>query len=198
MWSLTVFTQTMSANLKTYLLYPLLSRQELRKYIAVDIFGRCGPYKCSALGGLLSPPAPGICYRYLPRHYQFYLSLENSRCRDYITEKFFFALNSSLIPIVYGAKRAQYEAVAPPHSFIHTDDFKSPRELASYIKYLMANPATLEEYTKWRRKWRVRFADNDSWCELCKRLNEGKVGPSNHANINDWWHGPDQKGDVCW
>jgi hypothetical protein len=34
----------------------------------------------------------------------FYLSLENSdHCKDYVTEKFFMALNSSAIPIVMGS-----------------------------------------------------------------------------------------------
>jgi hypothetical protein len=38
--------------------------------------------------------------------YSFYLSFENSLCRDYITEKFFKVLNSSrVIPIVRGASK---------------------------------------------------------------------------------------------
>ena len=33
----------------------------------------------------------------------FYLSLENSdHCVDYVTEKLFFALNSTAVPIVFG------------------------------------------------------------------------------------------------
>ena len=40
--------------------------------------------------------------KYLSNSY-FYLSLENSdHCTDYVTEKFYFALNSSAIPIAFG------------------------------------------------------------------------------------------------
>ena len=36
--------------------------------------------------------------------YKFYLALENSICRDYITEKFYKVLPYSVIPVVRGTK----------------------------------------------------------------------------------------------
>ncbi|XP_037093863.1 alpha-(1,3)-fucosyltransferase C-like [Pollicipes pollicipes] len=168
--------------------------EELRSYIAVDVFGRCGPLKCSPPGGLFTLPDPRTCYRHLAENYHFYLSLENSRCRDYITEKFFLALNSSLVPVVYGARREDYAAVAPPHSFIHVDDFESARELASYLRYLTAHPAALDAYTAWRGEYRVRGAVHDSWCKLCERLHDASAPRSTHPDINAWWNGP----DTCW
>jgi hypothetical protein len=40
--------------------------------------------------------------KYLFNSY-FYLSLENSdHCTDYVTEKFYFALNSTAVPIAFG------------------------------------------------------------------------------------------------
>ena len=44
----------------------------------------------------------GIYQRLLANSF-FYLSFENSdHCEDYITEKFYYALNSTAVPIVYG------------------------------------------------------------------------------------------------
>ena len=43
--------------------------------------------------------------------YRFYLSIENSKCRDYITENFFYnALLKGAVPIVYGPPREDYRA----------------------------------------------------------------------------------------
>ena len=164
--------------------------QELRSYIAVDIYGRCGPLRCSAPGGLLAPPDPRSCYRYVADNYRFYMSLENSRCRDYITEKFFLALNNSLVPIVYGASRADYEAVAPPHSFLHVDDYGTPRELAGHVKYLLTHESALAEYTAWRSRYRIEGAARDGWCQLCERLNAPHAQTKHYADINAWWGGP--------
>jgi glycoprotein 3-alpha-L-fucosyltransferase len=54
---------------------------QLSKHIPVDIFGSCGPKRCSR--------QDAKCGRMLDEEYRFYLAFENSNCRDYITEKFF-------------------------------------------------------------------------------------------------------------
>ena len=51
--------------------------KELQKYIEVDIYV---PLKC---GTKKSPQ----CYKMLEGDYRFYLSFENSICKDYVTEK---------------------------------------------------------------------------------------------------------------
>lgn len=55
--------------------------QRLMQHIQVDIYGTCGPLKCSRY----DPK----CGQLLDNEYRFYLAFENSNCRDYITEKFF-------------------------------------------------------------------------------------------------------------
>ena len=86
----------------------------------------------------------------LDTKYKFYLAFENSNCQDYITEKFFvnglgwvivisrnikwyLLLRHNVLPIVMGARPADYEKAAPYKSFIHVDQFKGPRELAEYL-----------------------------------------------------------------
>lgn len=56
--------------------------EELAKYIPVDIYGACGPLRCPR-------HKANDCFTMLTKDYKFYLSFENSNCRDYITEKFF-------------------------------------------------------------------------------------------------------------
>ena len=57
--------------------------------------------------------------------FQFYLSLENSLCLDYITEKFWKILPYNVIPIVLNA--VDMATIAPPHSYIDIKDFSSFR-----------------------------------------------------------------------
>ena len=57
--------------------------QELQKYIQVDIYGSCGNLTCRRSDAT-------NCFRHLEKHYKFYLSFENSNCKDYITEKFYW------------------------------------------------------------------------------------------------------------
>ena len=46
----------------------------------------------------LSRTQEDSCYQMLNNSYKFYLALENSVCRDYVTEKFFKILQYNVIP----------------------------------------------------------------------------------------------------
>ncbi len=50
--------------------------KELQKYIAVDIYGQCGPLKCGTKHG-----REEMCYKMIEKDYYFYLSFENAICR---------------------------------------------------------------------------------------------------------------------
>ena len=55
--------------------------RQLKQHVDVDVFGECGRrHECQRY----SPE----CEQKLNDEYRFYLALENSNCRDYITEKF--------------------------------------------------------------------------------------------------------------
>lgn len=71
--------------------------KELGKFIAVDIYGSCGTMQC--------PRTDPECFNMLERDYKFYLSFENSNCRDYITEKLWVnGLSRRILPIVVRKK----------------------------------------------------------------------------------------------
>ena len=104
--------------------------QELRKTVTIDVFGSCGPYTCH-------PKMSNKCYQTIEREYFFYLSLENSICKDYITEKLFNLLDYHIIPIAFGGVNEQ--EFLPPNSFIDVFKFKSSAALGQHLIQLARN-----------------------------------------------------------
>ncbi|XP_066286602.1 alpha-(1,3)-fucosyltransferase 7-like [Branchiostoma lanceolatum] len=159
---------------------------ELMEYIQVDVFGGCGKDYCG-LGG-----KGRNCFSDHLRQYKFYLAFENFKCIEYITEKFWVnALKHDAVPIVLGAPRSDYERFVPSNSFIHVEDFKSPRALANYLMYLSKNEDKYMQYFAWKTNPPKSLPDYEGdWCELCKKLVH--VRPTERKVYNDidkWWRG---------
>ncbi|XP_014205411.1 alpha-(1,3)-fucosyltransferase C isoform X2 [Copidosoma floridanum] len=133
---------------------------ELEKHMPVASYGSC------------SSANPGCrrdqdCFKseVEPRYF-FYLSFENSLCEDYITEKFFNALNHSVVPVVYGG--ANYSRFAPPNSYINALDFDSPQELAKYLILLSKDVRAYKKYFHWKRHYRIISPKQRVICDLCQ------------------------------
>lgn len=161
---------------------------ELQKYIQVDVYGNCGSLRCPCESEL-------DCDRLIERQYYFYLSFENSNCRDYITEKFWqHGMQYYVVPIVL--QRKLYTEIAQERSFIAADDFASPAELAKYLKRLMNNPREYASYFAYKKThkgyflWLSKTLFPNS-CKLCQRILCGdKCSDSNavaHQDFNKWW-----------
>ena len=149
----------------------------------MDIYGSCGSLKC--------PRRDDDCVEMLQKDYKFYLAFENSNCKDYVTEKFFTnALHNGVVPIVMGASVEEYAAIAPPHSFLHVDQFDSPAALAEYLKLLDSDDDLYNKFFHWRTKgeWlRTRF-----FCRVCSMLHyHQEQGPSKgvEGGWGQWWQG---------
>ena len=142
---------------------------ELRQYIDVAIYGSCGDLTCPRNNEhWISEP---VCYDLLSKNYKFYLSFENSVCRDYVTEKFFNVLQYDIVPVVYGG--ANYTALAPPYSFIDALKF-TPRRLAEYLMELDSNESMYRQYFAWKEHYIVESGvvhmSRHGFCDLCKKL----------------------------
>lgn len=145
----------------------------------VDVYGKCGKLKC--------PRESQECYGLLDKHYKFYLSFENSLCKDYVTEKLFNILRHDVVPVVFGL--ANYTAIAPPHSFINVLDFSSVRGLVDYLKYLDKNDDAYNRYFKWKERYRVLDgwdATRENFCALCKKLHQDSK-PKVYWNMKSWF-----------
>ena len=156
--------------------------KELREYVDVDIYGACGEFDC--------PRAKEEeCLGMLTDHYKFYLSFENSVCRDYITEKFWRVLSATTaVPIVLGG--GDYANDAPPNSLVNVFNFSSPHRLASFLQLLDTHDHLYNDFHAWRRNYDAVFdvAHNDAWCQLCRVLNEDEEQrPKWYENIDEFW-----------
>ena len=181
---------------------------------ALDVYGRCaekyqeepGPGKNETFQKEL-----GRDPRRVPQvvsKYKFYLAIENSRCKGYITEKFFDnALLAGSLGIVAGTVREDYEKLAPKDSFIHADDFGSLEELAERINFLL-DPINKNDYKKYF-DWKKRssfdeleyselddFRDNYGFCKVCalaKRIHKGDRIEHRFESVQKWWFGSEKK-----
>lgn len=153
--------------------------KELQKNIPVDIYGSCGPLTCL-------PKMSDECFTKISSKYRFYLSFENSICKDYVTEKFFYALNADIVPIVFGG--ANYSFVAPPFSYIDALAFKSPKDLANYLFKVAKDEKLYNSYFEWKKTHEIR-GDAHYSCEICKKLHDSTVRHKIYIDINNWWFG---------
>ena len=97
--------------------------------------------------------------------------------------------SNDVVPVVMGAPRADYERVAPPESFIHVDDFESPRHLADFLRAVAADRDRYNSYFRWRGVG--EYIDTKFWCRLCALLHETRRSGrhSVYDRLDDWWRG---------
>lgn len=151
--------------------------KEFSLYLKVDVYGKAKrKILCSS------------CLLPTMSKYLFYLALENSVHKDYITEKLWRnAFLAGAVPIVLGPPRENYEKFIPADSFIHVSDFPSPRHLADFLGTMTTQ--RYQEFFHWRQvygaklytDWRERF------CMICSKypsLPKTKV----YTDIERWFN----------
>ena len=121
---------------------------------------------------------PNFCDVQLRRKYKFYLSFENSLCREYVTEKVARMYRLDIIPVVLGG--ARYSDLLPVGSFISVRNFTSPAKLAEYLKLLDSDDRLYNAYFEWKKSYVVR--EVSSPCVLCEFLHT--KAPGRHKTIN--------------
>ncbi|XP_045478312.1 alpha-(1,3)-fucosyltransferase 7-like isoform X1 [Harmonia axyridis] len=160
--------------------------RKLNKSIGLDVFGRCG--NKTACPGHFKSDCPAI------DNYLFYLSFENSDCREYITEKVFWnGYHKNSIPIVMGYNKKTYEKLLPPNSFLHVDDYASPSDLARMILNLNETE-NYKDYFQWKKNYEVvdehGYFKSKSYhlCRICEALNFNNRIPKVYDKLEDFWN----------
>ena len=180
--------------------------KELNKTIQIDLKGACA--------GLWDPRLINVTLD-KNRHgtdlgaedYHFYLSFENTLCKDYVTEKFYDALSQDIVPVVFGG--AEYHHFAPPHSYVDVQQFGSLEEAGEYLIFLIDNPDKYQEYFWWKDYYNVvgtsvETEDRippDFPCALCSYLHQAK-GEKVYHDLRGWWEGEagckgEMRGHYC-
>ena len=92
---------------------------------------------------------------------------------------------ADVVPIVMGGRREDYKAAAPPHSYIHVEDYLSPQHLASYLHTLDKNETLYNNYFRWKTVG--EFINTKFWCRMCAMLHDESMPAHHYANIEQWW-----------
>ena len=164
--------------------------EELKKYIDIDIYGRCGENNdfCKKKTNM-------ECHAHLSSDYKFYLGFENSLCKDYLTEKVFnnFLDNNNMIYVARGAPNL-HEFI-PKNTVIYTSNFRSPKHLAQFLIKLGSNETEYTSYLRETDKYYLfgNFKDR-AYCKICELLNTYKERKysGNGRNFNAWY-----RKDTC-
>ncbi|CAN8003232.1 unnamed protein product [Ixodes hexagonus] len=152
---------------------------DLRGYIDVDVIGHCGNNSCPKDKG-------SACYEEHERKYFFILAFENSICKDYVTEKLFWALQYALVPVVFGG--ANYRKMAPERSYIDATSFETPRALAEYLKAVASNFSVYASYLDWKARYKVNRLYANQFCPLCAKLHSaGSKKTSVYWDMRKWY-----------
>ena len=84
-----------------------------------------------------------------------------------------------------GARKADYEAVAPPGSFIYVEDFTSAKNLALYLLKLDQNDDLYNEYFRWKNLG--SFINTKFWCRMCAMLHDVNKPVTWYGDVEQWW-----------
>jgi alpha-1,3-fucosyltransferase len=166
---------------------------KLKEYIDIDILGGCGDIPCDS--SFAQHAYKDNCTAAVEEEYKFYLSFENSYCRDYVTEKLYRRLKGNALPVVLGA--GNYTTLLPEHSYLNALDFE-PQALAERLMELDNNNSMYLSYFWWKQKYEVHngtATDHaSSMCRLCEMLHDQTLPATSYSSMSAW-HGEKAQ---CW
>ncbi|KAK6183099.1 hypothetical protein SNE40_010644 [Patella caerulea] len=150
--------------------------EQLKEIIPVDVFGRCGSSTPKDLFGMIN------------KTYKFYLSFENSLCKDYITEKFFGRQKLDVVLITRGG--GDYTKFYPKESFINSKNFKNAHELGKFLLKLDKDNNAYVKYLKSKENYRSEdfsVSIRQGLCDMCKMLHDKKIHRNVYRDYHKWW-----------
>ena len=155
--------------------------EELRKYIDIDIVGKCGSDICRRHDAKQ-------CFPKFEEEYFFLFNYENTHHTDYVTEKLYDNYHRDMVQIVCGA--ADYDKLVPDKTIVNVNKFESPKALATYLKTLMNSEELYTSYLKKKGNYyseRLNEQSQRAYCELCTMLHDADRYRNSYKSIGDWF-----------
>lgn len=87
----------------------------------------------------------------LARRYMFTAAMENTVCKDYVSEKAYQSLQVGSVPLFLGAPNAKRDYF-PSNSTIYVNDFDNAKTLSNYLTHLVQDRNAYEKYLEWKMK----------------------------------------------
>ncbi|OWF34973.1 glycoprotein 3-alpha-L-fucosyltransferase A-like [Mizuhopecten yessoensis] len=147
--------------------------RQLEKYVDIDYFGKCGHLSCPRTSN-------AECDE---KKYRFRIAFENANCKDYVTEKFWKSLNQESVPIVNWGSHQVINA--PKNSYINIHDFKSAKELGTYLNMLSTNDKLYNKYFAWKTQYKPEHEEMYAFKYLCDALHTPRLAQT-IVDPNKW------------
>ena len=162
--------------------------KQLMQFVQVDSYGACHRNKNGLVDRYGSEN--GKTFKQLKtelaRKYKFLLVFFNEDCDYFVDDQLTHALNAGSVPVVMGTdKLDEFLPGNLRHAVIKVRDFKNPKLLAEYLKYLSHNEAEYNKYLEWKQTgignftgtvigkyWKPKYP---LYCQICVALSEGRV-----------------------
>ena len=153
---------------------------KLKTYLPIWEFGKCHNNSCSRKGV--------SCSTILTKRYFFLLALEDSSCKDYITESFYRSWQDGthIIPIVQGG--TDYLTYFPEGTLIDVEWFESVKDLALFLIELM-HTTKLYSHLLWRKAHWIKSSRKPNElaiCSLCYKLHYLASNRKRYPDIRRW------------
>ena len=146
--------------------------KELRKYIKIDVFGKCFNKKEPEEFNHL-----GFANRKIENigRYKFHLAFENSKDEGYISEKIWQSFYAGTVPIYLGAPNIR-KFLPRQNAALIVDEFPSIEALANEIKRIGSNEIEYQRMFEWRKKVDDSFLNVMDYeclrnsCKICHKV----------------------------
>ena len=180
--------------------------RQLMKFVQVDSYGACLRNKNDLVSRYGSKNGKNFkeLKSELAKQYKFTLVFFNQDCEYFVDDQLSHALNAGSVPVVMSTdKLDEFLPGNLRQSVIKVRDFRTPKDLSDYLKYLSTNETEYNNYLTWKSKgvgnitgtvigncWKPKYP---IYCQICMALSEGRIHkeglrpiPCNARAYEDW------------